>query len=97
MTDPRKDAIMALRDAYIEAGSPRGPVCANQVCAMLATKRVFWPVPPGHDEPLYCDDCAKWAEKVLDTLGVKYRDEPLNRHTDEANASTHVREISLEG
>ena len=70
-------AVTAVRSAYAEAGSPRGQACRSASCLRLATRRVFWPVQPGEDYPAYCDACAAWARKVLEAMGVAYRDEAL--------------------
>lgn len=70
-------AIETLRAAYVAAGSKRGAPCHSVHCLQIATVRVFWPVLPDEEYPVYCADCAAWAQRILETMGHRYRDEKL--------------------
>jgi hypothetical protein len=73
----RDRLVASLREQYAEMGCPRGPMCASHDCLTLASRRVFWPVLPGEEFPVYCDHHAAWAKHVLETLGHKYGEELL--------------------
>ena len=70
-------AIAAIRDAYVMAGSPNGIACNSKTCLNIATRRVFWPVLRDEIYPVYCERCAAKARQVLEVLGIRYSDEAL--------------------
>jgi hypothetical protein len=81
-----EDVLDALRGAYALAGSPNGPACHTRTCLQVARVRVFWPVAPGQDYPLYCPPCAARARGILETLNIRYANEALPPRADSRRA-----------
>ena len=83
MTAEEKARRVMLKAALAKlSGDDRVP-CASLECVEPATMRVFWPVLPGEDHPVYCDRCGAWAKTVLETMGHRAHAELLKWETRE--------------
>lgn len=72
--------------------------CSQDKCESPATVRIFWPgkVPP----PVYCDEHAAKARRVLEALGVLGAEQPVPpppMPDDEFNQSCEFLVIALRG